>query len=91
VHLVQEKLNPELKLLGILPTKFYARSKSNREVLKYLQKEVAEVFPVFKSVIPRDVKAEEAPCHAKPLILYSPSSRASKAYFELSKEVLHSA
>ena len=50
-----------------------------------------KTLPVFRTVIPRDVKAEEAPSRSQCLLSYSPSSRAGKAYCELSGEILHSA
>ena len=87
VQLAKEKFNSHLDLMGILCTKFHARSKANQEVLRYVQELLAEELPVFRSVIPRDVKAEEAPSHSMPLCLYSPSSRALKAYFKLAREV----
>jgi len=88
VELAKERFNSDLEIMGILTTKFYARSKSNCEVLKHIHMTLAEELPVFETVIPRDVRAEEAPNHAKPLMLYSPSSRAAKAYFDLAGEVI---
>ena len=91
VRLARGRLNPRLEILGILATKYHARSKSNQEALRYLRQGAGAALPVFKTVIPRDVKAEEAPSHSKPLILYAPSSRAAKAYSDLAKEVAPSA
>ena len=42
----------------------------------------------FDAVIPRDVKAEEAPSHGKPLIVYAPESRAARQYTKLAEEVV---
>lgn len=86
VNLVKERLNPKLKILGVVATKFYPLSRANHEALACLQnlKEVS----VFQTVIPRDVKAEEAPSHGQPLISYAPESRASEAYRRLAEEVL---
>ena len=84
--LVRNKLNPDLRILGVLPTKFYVLSMSNREVLQYLMTQQTAV-PVFQP-ISRDVRAEEAPNHGLPLILYAPESRAAQQFITCSTEVI---
>lgn len=84
--LVQSKLNPSLTVLGVLATKHYILSKANAEALQCL-KNLNQVH-VFTAVIPRDVKAEEAPSHGKPLVLYAPEARATKQYLDLAAEVM---
>jgi len=86
LKLAQAKRNPDLRLLGVLPTKFLILSTANREALEYLRS--MKQVHVFTSVIPRDVRAEEAPSHGKPLILYAPESRATKQYLQLTEEVI---
>jgi chromosome partitioning protein len=84
--LVRSKLNSDLRILGVLPTKFYVLSTSNREVLQYLMAQQATV-PVFQP-ISRDVRAEEAPNHGLPLALYAPESRAAQQYLAFAGEVI---
>lgn len=84
VRLVRSKLNPGLRLLGVLPTKYAPQFRSNREVLSFLQKELS--LHTFDP-IPRDVRAEESPSHRKPLLAYARKSRATQAYRKLAKEV----
>jgi len=86
LKLVRGKLNPDLGILGVLATKYYVLSKANNEVLECLRG--LEHCHLFDAVIPRDVKAEEAPSHGKPLILYAPDSRATKQYLKLAQEVI---
>lgn len=86
VQLVRDRLNPDLRVMGVLPTKFYVLSKANREALVWLRSQKAA--PVFGSVVPRDVRAEEAPNHGKPLVLYAPESRAARQYEKLAEEVM---
>ncbi len=85
VDMVRQRLNPNLSILGVLATKFYILSKANREAFEYLQH--LKGLHTFQTVIPRDVKAEEAPSHGKPLLLYAPDCRAAKRYQELASEV----
>jgi len=84
--LVQSRLNPGMAVLGVVATKHYVLSKANIEALDCL-KSLKQVR-VFQSVIPRDVRAEEAPSHGVPLVLYAPDSRAAKQYMDLAHEVM---
>ena len=84
--LVQFKLNPSMTVLGVLATKHYILSKANAEALDCLRN--LKQVHVFDAVIPRDVKAEEAPSHGKPLVIYAPDARVTKQYLELAREVM---
>jgi chromosome partitioning protein len=55
-----------------------------------VEKEVRDFFGeiVYRTVIPRDVVAAEAPSHGQSVIDYAPRSRAARAYLELCMEVL---
>ena len=86
LKLVRERLNPRQRVLGVLPTKFHARSRANHEALSYLRS--LKSVHVFDAVIPRDVKAEEAPSHGKPLVLFAPDCRAALEYEKLAAEVM---
>jgi chromosome partitioning protein len=86
VGLVRDRLNPGVRLLGVLGTKYYILSRANNEALQCLRK-LTHVH-VFKSVIPRDVRAEEAPSHGQPLIDYAPDSRSARAYAAFAEEVM---
>lgn len=83
---VKDKLNPDLKIEGILFTMFVERYKVTgqivSEVKKYFDKHV------FKTVIPRNVALSEAPSFGQPALYYDPKSKGSKAYEELAKEII---
>lgn len=85
--LVRERLNPNLRCMGVLPTKYDGWRLANREVLQYLYAQRPDI-PVFNTVISRDVKAEEAPNYGVPLLLYAPNSRAAQDYLRLADEVI---
>lgn len=85
--LVERKLNPDLRTLGVVATKYYILSKANQEALNCLRG-LKEQIHVFDAVIPRDVRAEESPSHGKPLVLYAPDGRATEAYLKLADEVM---
>jgi chromosome partitioning protein len=84
--LVRQRLNPELRLGGILMTQFDARTAIAWEVVD----QVRRAYPteVFTTLIPRNVRLSEAPSHGRPITVYDPSCKGAIAYRELAKEVL---
>lgn len=86
IKMVQQHLNPELELEGILLTMFDARTNLSIQVVD----EVKNYFgdKVFRTIIPRNVRLSEAPSHGKPVITYDSRSRGAILYQELAQEVL---
>ena len=83
---VNESLNPDLNLDGILLTMYDSRNKLSVQV----EEDVREVMgkAVYKTIIPRNVKISEAPSHGQPVILYDSQCIGSEAYINLAAEVL---
>ncbi|MDQ6826874.1 MAG: AAA family ATPase [Candidatus Eremiobacteraeota bacterium] len=86
VRRIQDALNPDLRITGVLVTMFDGRTKLAAEVLDELHAH----FPrqMFKTQIPRNVRLSEAPSFGKPVILFDFKSRGSQAYLSLAKEIL---
>jgi chromosome partitioning protein len=86
VSLVQEHLNPNLTLEGIVLTMVDMRNNLSRQV----EAEVRSHFgdKVYRTRIPRKVRLSEAPSHGKPIILYDIQSSGAIAYLRLGEEVL---
>src|SRR5436190_586843 len=86
VRLVQQNVNPSLRLTGIVMTMFDARTKLADQVVQ----EVRTYFGsrVYESVIPRSVRLAEAPGFGQPITRYDPSSRGARAYQALAQELL---
>ena len=86
IQLVQQSLNPRLRIAGMAMTMFDSRTHLALQVVE----EVAKHFPdlIFRSVIPRSVRIAEAPSFGEPLVSYDPGSRGAKAYEELTAELL---
>ena len=82
---VKARINTTLKVLGILPTLYDARTTHAREVLDELQR----VYPglVLKAVIHRTVKISDSTMAGEPILTFTPSSPATDAYRELASEV----
>ncbi len=86
IMLTKKKLNPELKLEGVLLTMFDSRANLSIEVIE----EIRSYFKdkVYTTIIPRLIRLAEAPSHGKPIIAYDPKSKGSLAYMNLAKEVI---
>lgn len=89
VSLIQQRINPTLKVKGIVLTMFDARTRLAEQV----ESDVREHFgdTVYATVIPRTVRLSEAPSFGQPIIVFDPSSRGAVAYRDLAKEVARGA
>jgi chromosome partitioning protein len=88
IALVQKRLNPELKLRGIVLTMFDSRNNLSHQVTTEIRSHFGE--KVFEVVIPRNVRLSEAPSHGKPILLYDVSSRGASTYIDLANELMSS-
>lgn len=84
---VRTKLNPGLKLLGLLPTMFDRRLLLAKEVLSEMQERFGEL--VFETIIGNSVRAAESPIAGQSLITYQPNSPLTESYRQLAREVLN--
>ena len=86
VQLVQDNLNPDLQLEGVLMTMYDSRTKLAEQVVS----EVREAFGdrVYQTMIPRTVRLSEAPSYGKPILYYDKRSKGSEVYQALAKEVI---
>ncbi len=87
--MVRENLNPEVKIEGILPTMFDARTLHAREAVEILEENFGDL--VFKTRIRKTVRYAEAPVKGSSVLKYDPTGTAAEAYRDLAKEVLHGA
>ena len=89
IDLIRNRLNPGLRIEGVLLTMFDSRNSLCRQVAD----EVRRHFPreVFTTIIPRNVRLSEAPSHGMPAVLYDPMSRGAEAYQALAREILERA
>ena len=85
-ELVKKRMNPQLRVGGVLLTFYGAHKKAHREILE----SVCSAFPgkVFDTKISQNIKLEEAPSHGKNIYLYAPKSVGAVQYAELSKEII---
>jgi chromosome partitioning protein len=86
VRVVQQNLNPQLEIEGVLLTMFDQRLNLSRQVAD----EAKQYFGnrVFRSVIPRNVRLAEAPSFGKPIVVYDVLSAGSQSYLTLARELV---
>ncbi len=86
IRKVQESLNPDLIIHGILFTMYDGRTRLAHEVVQ----EVTSYFrdKVFRTVIPRNVRLSEAPSYGIPINLYDRECAGAKCYERLAREVI---
>ncbi len=86
INLVKQRLNPRLRVDGVILTMYDTRTNLSKQVVE----EVIAYFKnkVYKTIIPRNIKLAEAPSYGKPINLYDPNSIGAISYYNLSKEFL---
>ena len=86
VKIVQNRLNTELQIEGILMTMYDGRLRLCNQVVSEVRRHFDEM--VFESIIHRNTKLSEAPSFGKPAILYDSDSKGAINYLNLAKEIL---
>ena len=85
VSLVQQNINPDLRLSGIVMTMFDPRTKLSSQVVEEVQRFFGDL--VYDVIIPRTVRLSEAPGFGQPITVYDPRSRGAQTYRQLAAEV----
>lgn len=85
INTVRQRLNPSLKIGGILPCRVDYRTKHAQEILEQLKSRFEH--QVCKSVIRENIKLAEAPLHLKPITLYDHNSNGAHDYRALALEL----
>jgi chromosome partitioning protein len=85
VRLVQQNVNPALRLSGIVMTMFDPRTKLSEQVVEEVRRYFGD--RVYDTIIPRTVRLSEAPGFGQPITAYDPRSQGAKRYRELASEV----
>lgn len=84
VSKVQQSLNPELQILGVLPVLVDKRKNLNTEIVSYIQDNYK--LKIFDSYIRANVKASEAPSFGASVIQYAPASTSAQDYISFAAE-----
>ena len=87
IELVQERLNPDLEIEGVVFTMYDARTNLSLQVVENVKGYLHQ--NIYKTIIPRNVRLAEAPSHGLPINLYDTKSAGAESYRLLAEEVLH--
>lgn len=86
IKIVQNRINPDLEIEGILLTMYDQRLRLSNQVLDEVRKHFQEL--VFETIIHRNTRIGEAPSVGKPIIMYDAESKGSADYMNLARELL---
>jgi chromosome partitioning protein len=86
LRMIQENLNPDVHIEGILPTMLDTRTIHAKEAVEILEENFGDL--VFESRIRKAIKFAEAPVKGASVLKYDSESSAASYYRDLAKEVL---
>ena len=87
IELVQERLNPELEIEGVVFTMYDARTNLSLQVVENVKDNLNQ--NIYKTIVPRNVRLAEAPSYGMPINLYDPKSKGTESYLLLAEEVIN--
>ena len=86
IELIQENLNPDLYIEGVVFTMYDARTNLSLQVVENVKDNLKQ--NIYKTIIPRNVRLAEAPSHGLPINLDDKKSSGAEAYHLLADEVI---
>jgi len=86
INLVQNRLNPALKMEGVVFTMYDARTNLSLQVVENVKSNLDTT--IYKTIIPRNIRLAEAPSYGLPINLYDGRSAGAESYRLLAKEVI---
>jgi chromosome partitioning protein len=86
LQMVREHLNPQVEIMGILPTMFDRRVTHSREADEILRENFGDL--VYNTRIRKTIRYAEAPVKGTSVLAYEPEGEAAELYRDLAKEVL---
>ena len=86
INLVQDRLNPDLEIEGVVFTMYDARTNLSMQVVENVKDHLNQ--KVYKTMIPRNIRLAEAPSYGMPINLYDAKSAGAESYMALADEVI---
>jgi chromosome partitioning protein len=83
---VHAKLNPDLKIIGLLRVMFDPRMTLSQQVSEQLEQHFGD--KVFQTIIPRNVRLAEAPSYGMPGVNFDEASKGAQAYIAFGAEMV---
>lgn len=86
IDLVQQRLNPHLKIDGVVFTMYDARTNLSNQVVENVRANLDT--KIYNTLIPRNIRLAEAPSYGLPIHMYDTRSAGAESYRSLAKEVM---
>jgi chromosome partitioning protein len=86
---IRNRINPDLKILGILFTMTNPRTLHCKEVIEVTRRAFGDKIRVFNTLIPITVRLKEAPAAGESILTYDSNSIGAIAYRSFTKEVMN--
>ena len=84
--LVQERLNPNLQMEGVVFTMYDVRTKLSNQVVENVKENLDT--KIYETMIPRNIRLAEAPSYGIPINMYDSKSAGAESYRKLAKEIV---
>ncbi|MDO5666180.1 MAG: ParA family protein [Bacteroidia bacterium] len=86
VNKVQSRLNKDLKIMGILVTKYEVRQTLDRNIVEVINNTFGD--KVFKTYIRKNIAIAEAPTQGVDIFEYNDNSSGAEDYKKITKEIM---
>lgn len=86
ITIVQQRLNPDLEIEGILLTMYDSRLRLSNQVVEEVKTHFQEI--VFDTIISRNIRLSEAPSFGLPALMFDGNSKGAINYMHLAREIL---
>ena len=87
IYKVKSKMNPRLKIAGVVFTRVDSRTKHSREVREILETDFNNLL--FKTRIHQNVKIAEAQAEGKPINYYCSNCKGTEEYKAFAEELIN--
>lgn len=88
VNAIKEEINPDIDILGIVPTFYDSRTRISQQVLAELKRDERYRDLLFKTVVRNNTTIAESAAVGRPVVFYRQSSFGAIDYNELAEELL---
>lgn len=87
INLVQERLNPNLQIEGVVFTMYDVRTNLSNQVVENVKENLDT--KIYETMIPRNIRLAEAPSYGIPINMYDSKSAGAESYRKLAKEIIN--
>ena len=86
INLVQQRLNPNLQIDGVVFTMYDVRTNLSNQVVENVRENLD--VKIYKTMIPRNIRLAEAPSYGIPINMYDSKSAGAESYRNLAQEII---